>query len=161
MPEIDLLEKQLRELINAPRRHTELRANYSQFSQLCSSLDVVGDTETALGDYLAPHPAEPSLGELYLLTYGVLQVLVVQQDAVEHIADSLSISYTRAEGLKEIREVRNDATGHPTRRGHSPGTAFNHISQTTLSRKGFDLVTFYPNAPFTYRSIDLATLTGC
>lgn len=158
MSEIDELEQSLRDLINAPRRHTYLRSDEHRFSQLCSALDVVGDTEAALDAYLNSNPGKPSIGELYLRTYGVLQVLIVQQDAVQHIAESLSLDYAPPNGLPEIREIRNDAVGHPSRRGRAPGRAFNHISRPTLSQNGFDLLTFHSGSPPEHRSIDLLSL---
>lgn len=158
MSQIDDLEQSLRDLINAPKRHTELRCDEHRFSQLCSALDVVGDTEAALAAYLNADPAKSSVGERYLRTYGLLQVLVVQQEAVQHIAESLSLDYSRPQDLQEIREIRNDAVGHPSRRGPAPGRAFNHISRQKLSHKGFDLLTFQPGSPTAHSSIDLPSL---
>ncbi len=158
MSQTNDLAQNLRELINAPRRHTELRRNEHHFNQLCSALDVVGDTEAALDAYLNSDSGEPSIGERYLRTYGLLQALIVQQDAVQHVAESLSVGYVLPEDLREIREIRNDAIGHPSRRGPAPGRAFNHISQATLSDKGFELLTFRPCSPPEIRRIDLPSL---
>jgi len=70
MHTIDELEREIREMINAPRRHEQLRANSYDFSQLCSSLDVIGDTELALEAYLAGSGGGQSDGDLYLRVYG-------------------------------------------------------------------------------------------
>lgn len=158
MPTIHELETQIRDLINRPRRHAALRQDTALFSQLCSSLDVLGDTELALCDYLAKEQASPSQGERYLLTYGVLQALILQQDAVKHLAESLGVPNEPPEELLEIREIRNDSIGHPTRRGHSPGRAFNHISRISMNWKGFDLLTFRPSGDARQNSVDLPTL---
>lgn len=156
---IDELETKLRNLINEPRRHADLRSDEHRFSQLCSALDVIGDTAAALDAYRESSPTSPPLGEAYLRTYGVLQALIVQQDALQHVAESLAVDYSMPDDLREIREIRNDSVGHPSRRGAAPGRAFNHISRVTLSQKGFDLLTFRPGPPTQHRTVDLLSLT--
>ena len=60
------------------------------WNQLCSSLDAIGDTELAFDAYAAlPEPSDE--GTTYILVYGILQALVLQQDAVRHVAEALSI----------------------------------------------------------------------
>ena len=130
MHTISELEREMRDLINAPRRHQQLLANSHAFSQLCSSLDVIGDTELALEAYMAGTGGEQCDGDLYLRTYGVLQVLVVQQDALVHVAEAVQLALPLSDEIKEMREIRNDAIGHPTRRGKAPGSAFNDISRS-------------------------------
>ncbi|MDI3299340.1 MAG: hypothetical protein QJR08_09250 [Bacillota bacterium] len=156
MTEIRDLETKLRDLINTPRRRAQLMSNEPLFHQLCSALDVLGDTELALDAYVTPTSADLSPGETYLRVYGVLQVLYVQQDALEHIAESLSVAYHHPTELQDIRDIRNDSVGHPSRRGS--GRAFNHIVRVTLSPKGFELWTFYTDAPPKRRRVDLLPL---
>lgn len=154
----DAIASELRDLINTPRRHADLRRDERLFDQLCSALDVIGDTAAALHAYTSSAPAELSVGERYLRTYGVLQVLVVQQDALGHLGESLSIQYHQHEDLEEIRKTRNDAVGHPSFRGKKTDPSFNHISQVTLSHEGFTLLTFRPGKPQESRTIDLLSL---
>jgi hypothetical protein len=71
----------------------------------------------------------------------VLQVLFVQQDAVQHLAEALSIPYEPDSALSDIREIRNDSTGHPTKRGGGAGRAFNSISRFSMSPGGYELMT--------------------
>ena len=125
---------------------------------MCSSLDIVGDTELAVEAYLsAPQPK--SDGEKYLVVFGILQVLIVQQDAVEHLAESLDISFTPDPTLKMIREARNNSIGHPTKRGGGKGSKFNFIVRVSLSHKGFSLMTTYAdNAPPTFSHINIPKL---
>src|ERR1039457_1085278 len=40
--------RQIREYIKNPHKHYELRQNKALFHQLCSSLDVIGDTDEAI-----------------------------------------------------------------------------------------------------------------
>lgn len=151
-------ERDLRDLINAPRRHRALRSDAPKFSQLCSALDVLGDTGLALAAYLELSPNAQNDAILYLQTYGVLQALILQQDAVTHIADSLGIAYTAAPRLLDIREIRNNSIGHPTRRGTAPGRAFNHIVRVSLTVTGFTLYTFDAQGQMTQRMIDVPSL---
>lgn len=159
MQTISELQNQIRNFINRPRRHVALSENPELFSQLCSSLDVIGDTDEALYEYLEKEQATPNQGERYLLTYGVLQALILQQDAVQHLAESLGVPYKRDTKLGEIREIRNKATGHPTRRGRQCERTFHHISRASMNRKGFDLFTSRPPNCLPERcSVDLISL---
>jgi hypothetical protein len=47
--------------------------------------------------------------------------------------------------LKEIRGIRNDSIGHPTKRGGGKGLAYNFIGRASLKKEGFDLITTYPD----------------
>jgi hypothetical protein len=139
MTQTQELEHDIRGLINAPRKHAALVADRLAWAKLCSSLDVIGDTELAIASYLRREAGPEDTGELYLLMYGVLQVLYVQQDAVKHLAEALGISYTRSTALSTVRNTRNDATGHPT--SSSYGKAFNFISRITIFAGGFHMLT--------------------
>jgi hypothetical protein len=158
MPTIKSLERELRDLINEPRRHRALFTNEHVFDQLCSSLDVIGDTELALDAYLLPPEVERSAGKCYLRTYGVLQALILQQDAVQHLGEALGAQAEFPEELRKIREVRNDAVGHPTRRGSAPGKAFNHIARISLSSFGFQMMTLLPGGSTEISQINVPDL---
>ncbi len=139
-------ENQIRKLINKPHKHYELRQNKALFSQLCSSLDVIEDTQDAINafeekDFGADIPSH------YLAVYGFLQAIYVQQDAVINLCEALGIKdkINNYPKLKEVREIRNDAVGHPTKRNQRKGkpTSYHHISQTTLSKSGFTLASYF------------------
>jgi hypothetical protein len=136
MTAIHDVERQIRDFITAPRRQTMLIANPADWGMLCSSLDAIGDTELAIEAYLvaAQQPNtqfDAEDGRKYLTLYGILQVLFVQQDAVEHLSTALGMEYKRASVLADIRETRNNAIGHPTNR--LQGKAFCFISRQSLS----------------------------
>jgi len=126
------------------------------WNQLCSSLDVIGDTELCFDAYeAAPTPEEG--GPTYLLVYGVLQALVLQQDAVRHMAEALDIPYTPDPRLRDIREVRNSSVGHPTKRSGKPRAHF--ISRISMSKRGFQLMTVYPDhGPGEFKWVDIPKL---
>jgi hypothetical protein len=139
------LEQRIRDFINNPRKQHALLQDTAVWNLLCSCLDTIGDTELAIDAYkVSDNPGTG--GAAYLLVYGVLQALFLQQDAVENLCQALAISYTRDPLLNDIREIRNDSTGHPTKRGGGKGRAYNFISRASLTKEGFDLMTTYPDS---------------
>jgi hypothetical protein len=148
----------IRDFINSPRKQRLLLGQLADWNKLCSSLDVVGDTSIAIESYLTTMKPK-SDGETYVVIYGILQVLFVQQDAVEHIADSLNLQYTPDALLTEIREVRNDSVGHPTKRGSGKGSKFNFINRSSMGATGFQLMTTYADRMEPqFRHIDIPKL---
>ena len=156
MTRITELEQEIRELINAPRKHRAILEDSAEYHKLCSCLDVIGDTELAFRAH-EEMSDDPRPGSSYLLVYGFLQALVLQQDAVRYLYEALGLPSEPDPELQELREIRNDAVGHPTnRRG---GKSFSHISRPLMSKAGFELMTFEPNelAPMS-RSVRLKSL---
>jgi len=137
---------QIRQLINNPQKHYELRQNKELFSQLCSSLDFIENTEDAISAYTEKDFGEDKPSH-YLAVYGLLQAIYVQQDAVINLCESLGIKdkVNNYPKLKEIREIRNDTVGHPTHREPQKGkpVSYHHISQITLNKSGFTLASYF------------------
>src|SRR5262245_41556966 len=127
MDPVERGEQRVRELVNVPRRQAALLQNKQSWIRLCSAMDAIGDTQMAIRSYLDdPAHKNGSDGRAYLLVYGILQVLYVQQDAVGTLSKVLNIPFTLPAELEEIRDIRNDSIGHPTGRG-------GFISRITLS----------------------------
>lgn len=144
MQSIGELEQQIRDFINNPRKRHALLQDTAAWNMLCSCLDAIGDTELAIGAYeKASNP--PTVAAIYLLVYGLLQALFIQQDAVENLCQALTINCAPHKLLEEIREIRNDSTGHPTKRGGGKGWAYNFIGRSSLTKEGFDLITTFPD----------------
>jgi hypothetical protein len=140
----------IRQLIYHPVVNQRVLAKRELWSKLCSSLDAVGDVELAIDWYsnkiksISTSRGENHLeqtGETYLIVTGVLQLLIVQQDAVQNIAASLGWPFELGKELTRIRDIRNSSIGHPTDRKH--GSEFNFIQQMSLSPTGFQLMTSY------------------
>ncbi|MBN1383245.1 MAG: hypothetical protein JXA41_16390 [Deltaproteobacteria bacterium] len=138
------LEQQIRNFINHPRKQYVLLQDKAAWNMLCSCLDLIGDTELAIAAYGQNQSLE-DVGGKYLLVYGILQTLFLQQDAVRNLCEALNIEYAADPVLEQIRKIRNDSIGHPTKRGNGKGKAFSFISRTSLSKYGFDLMTTYPD----------------
>jgi hypothetical protein len=132
----------IRDRINARRRVRRLSSDAPLWAQLCSALDVIGDSELAIIAFSRKEAAP--LGEMYLLLYGLLQAVVLQQDAVLHAAKALDVAWTRPSEAKTLRAIRNRTAGHPTSFTHGE-PRFNHIVRTSSSIKAFDLMSWSSN----------------
>src|SRR5690606_17557662 len=84
-------------------------------------------------------------GLKYLYVFGILQILFVQQDAVINMAESLGTNFEMDDDLKNIRMVRNNSIGHPTKRGSGLNSKYNFIFRAYLSQKNLSLMTVAPN----------------
>src|SRR4030042_5169607 len=114
---------QIRDLINKPRKQHLLLGNNRLWNQLCSSVDVVQDTDIAMEAYLQ-NAFPQDEGEKYIRVYGILQVLVVQQDAARHLIASLGLPaliHAPLGEIKDIREIRIESIGHPTEKRNKEG----------------------------------------
>jgi hypothetical protein len=133
------LEGAVREFINTGRHQANLLKSRETWNQICSSLDVIGDTVLCIRDYVAsPYPSSDGLK--YIYTYGILQALFIQQDAVRHLSEAFGVSQKENPTLMRIRDIRNAAIGHPTRQQIKKAAYFNYISRNSLSKTGFTLL---------------------
>lgn len=144
MKTIDELEDTIRDFINNPRKQYILLQNKASWNMLCSCLDLIGDTELAIAAYNSSTETEDK-GNAYLLNYGILQTLFLQQDAVRNLCEALAITYEPDPILTQIREIRNDSIGHPTKRGGDKDRSYNFITRASICKTGFDLMTTYPD----------------
>jgi hypothetical protein len=156
-----LRTQEIRKFINDGRKHHELRQDKGKFSQVCSSLDAIEDSEQAITAFgRSEFGDDVALG--YLVIYGVLQATFLQQDAVWNLCDALDVPRDKSAQpkLSVIREIRNDSVGHPTKRdrGKKAVTTFSHITQITMSVNGFDLLTFGEDGSYVSRRVDLPKL---
>lgn len=136
------LERKIRDFINSPRRQSTLLCKREGWNKLCSSLDLIGDTELALGAYPSLSPTKGD-GASYLIVYGILQTLLLQQDAAKNIAEVLDIKIKLPKELQKIRMIRNSAAGHPGAQKENGITKSCFISRHSLSSHSFELMTAY------------------
>jgi hypothetical protein len=122
---------------------------------ICSALDVVGDTQAAIAAY-EDFDATQDFGRAYLLTYGLLHTLYLQQDAIRHIYEALRLPYTAPPELKKIRQIRNEAVGHPT--SISRGEAFAFIVRMCIDEHGFDYHVSSADRTFRSETVSLRDL---
>jgi hypothetical protein len=151
--------REIRSLVNEGRKHYELTQNKGKFSQVCSSLDAIEDSEQAIAAFgRSDFGDDVALG--YLVIYGVLQATFLQQDAAWNLCDAIGVPKDKAAypSLAELREIRNASIGHPTKQDHKKPTAYSHITQMTMSIRGFDLLTFKADGSYEPRQVDLPRL---
>ncbi len=110
--------------------------------RIISALDALEDASWAVEYYREQSYPEDTKGR-YLYTYGLLQALFVQQDAVESInaviTDTQRVDWHALfpEAYK-IREMRNDVVGHPTNRNNCK--EFVRLIQISMSKNGFSYI---------------------
>jgi hypothetical protein len=148
-------EETIRGFISCPPRQPQLLPDERRWSMVCSALDVVGDTQAAIAAYADILPSE-AFGRAYLVTYGLLQTLYLQQDAVRHIFEALDLQFTAPAVLREIRRIRNETVGHPT--NISRGQAFAFIVRMSIDERGFDYHLNTADGSFSANHVDLAQL---
>jgi len=144
--------QEIRNFINKPRKQFTLLKNHTFWNQLCSSLSVIEDSDLAIDAYLNSEFSK-DYGEKYLRLYGLFQALFLQQDAVKHLCESLGLSNNLIANpkLKEIRDIRNDSIGHPTKRGNYK--SYHFISRVSIAKTKFQLVSKHENSKTTSRDI--------
>jgi hypothetical protein len=139
--------QELRGIVNEPRLQQALMENRLQWGQLCSAMDLIEDTSMAVRSYSSQEDT-PDKGTLYLQTYGVLQALVMQQDAVFDLCKVLGSSRPNADlpGLADVRSARVSVAGHPTKKQRD-GAGPHGLVQMSLRRDGFEVMSFSPASP--------------
>src|SRR5438105_2171589 len=151
MDPVEAAGQRIRDIVNEPRRRHALLQNKQQWLQLCSAMDAIGDTQLAVRAYLdEPVDHGKSNGWSYLVVYGILQVLYVQQDAAGMLARCLRLPFDLPVELVAIRDVRNDAIGHPAARS-------TFISRISLSSNGFQMLVPI-NGRTEFRGVDVRAI---
>lgn len=157
MSRVSELEEAVRDLVNDPRRSHTLRRDTEGWLQLCAAMDVIGDVQEAIAAYPSV-PDDASIGASYLAVYGVLNGLVIQQDAVEHLCERLGVQFDlrRSEPLSEVRKIRVAAAGHPT--DVRDALRYYGIVRGTLSSRGFELYSWARDGQMSHRNVVVAEL---
>lgn len=114
-------------------------------------MDSIVDTCFALESFQSD-PSGLFKNNPYLLTYGLLQALIIQQDAVNYLIESLLgsdhvMSWRNNENitLANIRQLRDETIGHPVRREENlrkseytkDEITSCTIDRSTLTKEGF------------------------
>jgi hypothetical protein len=138
---------EFRDIVNEPKLQQVLMRNPSHWDQMCSAMDVIEDTSMAVRSYSSQEDTRDK-GKLYLQTYGVLQALVMQQDAVFDLCKVLGSS--RAKGdldeLANVRTARVSVAGHPTKKQRD-GDGPHGLVQMNLHRNSFEVMSFSSAKP--------------
>ena len=133
------------------------------FNLVHGALDVIGDTDVAIGEFSIKRESG-NLGKEYLLTYGLFQALQTQQDAVWALCDSISIPENSIkEDLSDIRRLRALTVAHPT--DPHPNNKEDKASRTGIISRGALLggkfgfmTTFDDGRPSEFKEVNLTQL---
>ena len=127
--------------------------------QIASCLDTVEDAQLAVDEYcrLDFSTKGTDKGKLYLAVYGVLQAMFLQQDALQNLASLLDFPYKMDNypGLKEVREVRNQIVGHPTRYKRKGTESYYAINRMRLSLRTLQVLEYNDQDQRQMRTIDI------
>lgn len=151
------LEEAVRKHINTHRYQVDLLKDSSNWNQICSSLDVIGDTIYAISSYEdTDYPKD--YGLQYIYTYGLLQALFLQQDAIRHLSEAFDIKLNLSDELLGIRGIRNASIGHPTKQNQNGTRFYNHISRISMSKTGFDLMRYSEPKKYDMVNVDISSM---
>ena len=148
------VEVKIRHFITFPRKPGLLN-DLTKWNILTSAMDLIGDTEMAIEAYLSSEDGGDS-GLQYLLIYGILQVLFVQQDAAKLISEAFRLPYEHDGELLKIREIRNDTVGHPAKRGDGKRSSF--LVRCSMTKQGYNLLTTHSDGELESQEVNLIEL---
>ena len=143
--------------INKGRYQKSLIKDTSNWNQICSSLDAVKDTLVAIYGFMETDFPE-NLGVKYIYPYGILQLLFVQQDAVQHLAEAFKIEFIRPDSFKTIRHIRNKSIGHPTNKRNKDGTTHHFIDRHSIKKDGFTILNGMPKGEYESEKVSIPSL---
>ena len=155
--QINDLEEAVRKHINTHRYQLELLKDSGNWNQICSSLDVIGDSVYAIRSFQDSEFPEDS-GLKYIYTYGLLQSLFIQQDALRHLSEAFNLTYKTSQVLLDIRGIRNASIGHPTKQKKKGRRFYNYISRISMSKQGFDLLRHSEHRSFDMIKVNIETM---
>jgi len=151
---IDKIIDDIKDFINRPRKQHQLLSDTFSWNMLCASMDTIEDNQLAIKAY-QKLPSFDGFTGGYLHIYGLLQALYLQQNAANHLSQSLfneKIDFKNDyPALFKIRELRNDIIGHPTYNGKS----FCVISRITIINNGFTVAYYIPNKDTKFEDINI------
>jgi len=149
--------QKIRSFIARHRQPAALLTGIPEWHTLCSALDVIGDTELAFDAYANSSKAS-DVGARYLLLYGVLQALLLQQDAVKKVCEAFQSPLSFSRSMTTIREIRSDSIGHPMSRRKDKIHSANFIQRISLGHDEFTLMTALSDGTYSFQSVDIAEL---
>ena len=158
MSDIHKIETRLRDLVNATRQLHSLYADKVRWNIVCSAMDVIGDTELAIQEYDKIRKVESNHGGSYLIVYGILQIMFVQQDAVRNLAKALGLEFDLPTELIEIRDLRTAFIGHPTEHRRGGIISSGYISRPTLNPSGFQFLRTSSTGPDQWGYVNIPEL---
>jgi len=134
----------IRDHLNHPWKRELVFSDRVKWDKVCSCMDVLEDTQLAIDSFFKlPDFSSDNGGYLYL--YGLLQAFFLQQDAANNLSQGFFgkvINWKKDyPDLFLVRDLRNDATGHPTSRKDG---SFHYIARYSVNKQSFKLSSYFP-----------------
>ena len=133
----------------------------TRWLELCVSMDVLEDTYFSCEAYKRFAKARDK-GTIYLVIYGVMQSLFVQQDALEALCKALNYPFKIRDfpALYEARRLRNVSVGHLVNSKRTDSDFYhNFMIQVTMTAESFELHS-HGKGGTRLRTIELANLVS-
>lgn len=165
MTKIDQISSDIREALHdstITKTNILLNKDKGFWDQLWTCLDTIGDTELAVKSFNDSSP-ESFYKSSYLQTYGLLQALYLQQDAVNNLKESVlgkKINWEKEHpDVFLVRTIRNESIGHPTKNAQNKlkKNIYCVIDRSSLSKEGFSYV-MWSSDSFSKKSIKFSEL---
>lgn len=157
------VSRQLRDAINSSicfKQQVWTNKSQGHWSMLWCSIDNLQDTQTAINEY-----RERTIHS-YLAKYGLLQAMLVQQDALCHIEEALGLTINLKKDFPQLfllRTIRHETIGHPTKTSKSKHSEYKNgaVTFTSITRNE-DLTGMeygvWSNTGFQHKHINLMEL---
>lgn len=169
---LDVIGSDVRGYVNDSRIHAGLMADAGRYRRVCAAMDMIQDTAQALRAYVRHPRTSGDKGTAYLVVFGALQALYVQQDASYWLL--LGLGYpadvqqfkspgkwvSRNADLNLVRELRNSSIGHPVNKDQGPNKGSFFITQMTLSVNGFQLLAIKDDDSREFVPVSVRALVG-
>lgn len=133
----DLIDR-IRHHINKAKKQATLLHILSIWLQLTAALDTLEDSSCAVQYYCETDYPDTIKGK-YLFTYGLLQAIFLQQDAISGINKALfgtTIDFKDYPAAFSARNLRNDVVGHPVSM-RVGGSQFVYLAQISMTKYSF------------------------
>jgi hypothetical protein len=150
LDQIESAVGQIREATEYPMlRETYFESRVDEYNKFCVALDTLEDSVLAIRDYCQAGFGDRE-GENYLRLYGLFQAVFLQQDSIRSLWEVAFEGEFPAPATnsawKIIREIRNDATGHPIEVTRNTEIRRTFVSRAHLERGKLFLVTYERNS---------------
>lgn len=133
---LELLDKINEELCRTYKQNL-LCENNTKYNKCYSAIYLLQDIAETFSFYKTCKDETLSLGAKYLMIYGILESLFMQQNALNDLLNSLDFSNINYKNsypeIFKIREIRNDIAGHPTNRDKNKTSYSTYLSRPDLS----------------------------
>ncbi len=150
LDQIESAVGKIREATEYPMlRETYFESSVDEYNKFCVALDTLEDSVLAIRDYCQAGFGGRE-GESYLRLYGLFQAVFLQQDSIRSLWQVSFEEEFPAPAInsawKIIREIRNDATGHPIEVTRNTEVRRTFVSRAHLERGKLFLVTYERNS---------------